>query len=64
MKNRDKYIVKCNEYDMMCRIIKAMTNGVPCAIKGVSGKTDLNDCKKYDGDCRRCVKEWLNQEAK
>ena len=62
MKNRDKYILKRNEYDMMCQIIKGVTNGVPCAIKVVSGQWSKRHCYEHDSDCYTCVREWLNEE--
>lgn len=64
MTNRDKYFIKRNECDTMFQIIEGCDQGSPCAVIMVSGKRDFNDCIKHDFNCKACVREWLNREAK
>jgi len=64
MKNRDKYILQRNEYDML--VSMANNTGV-CplqAVAGISIETKLLRCYKYvrDGCCEKCIQNWLNEE--
>ena len=63
MTNRDKYIIKRNECDMMFQIIEGCQQDHPCAVKMISGKIDFDDCIRHAFDCKACVREWLNREA-
>lgn len=66
MKNRDRYILKVNEYDMLVKmqenifysgcycIIDALTGGVyPCK----------NDKMCMPDTCKECIQKWLNEEG-
>ncbi len=63
MKNRDRYILKVNEYDLMMNILKNINHGTHCPIKAVSGEYNYNDCLKHSYQCWECVQAWLNKEA-
>lgn len=63
MTNADKYLDKRDKYDVMVQIVKGTTNGYPCAIKAVSGEFDINDCRKCNYDCYKCVRIWLDKEV-
>lgn len=73
MKNRDKYILKVNEADML---ISMQTNivtkcGGYCVIDELTGK--VRDCPEdMNGKvgkqsrlavCSKCIQAWLNEEA-
>lgn len=58
MKNRDEYIIKRNEYDLMMSI---KDNGNCCPIRAVSGTLGDRVCSE---NCSECVQTWLNAEAK
>lgn len=65
MKNRDRYILHRNEYDLMLDIEK--NTGI-CPIRAVAGISHdekfMRCCRyAYDG-CEGCVGEWLNEEGK
>lgn len=64
MKNRDKYIIKANEYDMMLAIEK---NTCICPIRAVAGilsHEKLERCYRHRKDgCEECVQEWLDEES-
>ena len=63
MKNRSRYIVQRNEYDLMMAIVK---NTNVCPIYAVSGKPAL--CvvmtirPRNIKICSKCVQKWLNEE--
>ena len=67
MANRERYITKRNEYDM----IKVIEKNLPpemCPIETISGKyPDLNYrlCwyGGWDEKCDDCIQKWLNEEA-
>lgn len=61
MKNRTKYIIKRNEYDLMMAIAK---NTNCCPIVAITGQYPDNGygCKHDDSKCLKCVQEWLNKE--
>lgn len=63
MKNRDRYILKVNEYDLMMNILNNIGHGTHCPIKAVSGIYDYNRCTNYSYQCWECVQAWLNEEA-
>ena len=63
MTNRDRYILKVNEYDLMMKISE---NAHICpihAIKGLSPEEKIQRCYKYMKDgCDKCIQSWLNEE--
>lgn len=59
-KNRDKYILKVNEYDLMMKILNSYRN---CPIRAVTGEMHYDRCPKYNTNCSECVQKWLNEEA-
>lgn len=63
MKNRDKYLVNRNEYDLMTAI-EENTGICPIrAISGISKESKVARCKKYaKAGCKKCVQSWLNEE--
>ena len=77
MKNRKKYILKRNEYDLMMAIER---NTGTCPIRAVAGictEEKIVRCAEalrrvnaakagYDPDaaCKYCVQSWLNEEAR
>lgn len=72
MTNRDKYIIKRNEHDMLMHIYDR-TRGNLCPLYIISDMTtaehvarchrypDANDCHRCG--CAECVQDWLNKEA-
>lgn len=77
MKNREKYIAKHNEYDLMTAI-ERNTGCCPIrAVAGISREEKIVRCAValrrsdahmagYDPDaaCKHCVQRWLNEEAR
>lgn len=62
MKNRDRYIIKQNEADMLYRIQAAMSTGLcSCIIEAIEGKDRECKGKKLE-DCWLCIRLWLNEE--
>ena len=69
MTNREKYITKRNEYDMMMTILE--NGGTYCPIKAISGKYSSDRiCRKNLANhetirksCGICVQRFLNEEA-
>lgn len=59
MKNRDRFILKVNEYDLMMKIL-ASTN--KCPIKAITNDMHYNRCPKYNTNCSECIQAWLNEE--
>lgn len=57
MTNRDKYLTKRNEYDLMMDILKNSA----CPVIAVSG--DYPKCGDHN-TCSECIRAWLNEEAK
>lgn len=67
MTNREKYITKRNEYDLMMTIYKNIAINV-CPIEVVLGehpdpKHGLCWYDGWDGKCDDCIQKWLNEEA-
>ena len=66
--NRDKYIMKVNECDMLCNIQLAMLHGFGMCIIDALANT-VYPCKlnRKDNDkfkvCQQCIAEWLNKEV-
>ena len=63
MKNRLRFIIQRNEYDMMMDIAK---NTNVCPILALTGnyRDSGYGCKHDDNKCPECVQEWLNEEEK
>ena len=68
MTNREKYITKRDEYDLMMAIAKNIQGlGTFCPIKAISGKRPPCKCKPDTQsslilrDCETCVQDWLNE---
>ena len=64
MTNREKYITKRDEYDLMMAIKANIEHGHHCPIKAVSGQYEYSMCLKYSYICSSCCQDWLNEEAK
>ena len=68
MTNREKYITKRNEYDMMMTILE--NGGTYCPIKAISGKYSSDRiCRKNLANhetirksCGICVQKFLNEQ--
>ena len=65
MKNRDRYLNKKNEYDVLIEIEKS-THQCPIAtIGGFEFRKRFARCLAYcKKGCKECVQNWLNEEAK
>lgn len=69
MTNRERYITKRNQYDLMLTIAENISGiGTFCPIKAISGKkrlciTKLDDNLRLVRDCEPCVQKWLNEES-
>ena len=72
MKNRDKYILKRNEYDLLITIqTNIIDNGGCCVIDEITGNMNAcpEDMKGKVGResklaiCSKCIQAWLNEEA-
>lgn len=61
MTNREKYITKRDEYDLM--MMTMVKRGCPLTI--VTGKfgDEIEQCKDCTEDCAECIQRWLNEEA-
>ena len=65
MKNRDRYLLKVNEYDLLCRLQVAFGSGLcQCVIEALTGKQyrcpDDKICML--DTCRECIQRWLNEQ--
>lgn len=64
MKNRERYILKRNEYDMLMDVQMALAHGERCIIDAITGKE--RSCANYVKQdlrvCDKCIREWLNEE--
>ena len=66
MKNRDKYIIKVNEFDLCCNLQAAFGSGLcQCVIEALTGKEyPCPDDKVCMLDtCKECIQRWLNAET-
>ena len=64
MKNRDRYILKVNEYDLAIRLQVALGGGSCfCVIEALTGKDyhcpDDKVCMLET--CKACIQKWLNE---
>lgn len=67
MTNREKFITKRNEYDLMMIIYENIAINA-CPIEVISGehpdpKHGLCWYGGWDGKCDECIQKWLNDEA-
>lgn len=68
--NRDRYLMKRNEYDILCDVQLALLNGENCILDALSGKYNyfyscpklLNDNETTYERCCRCIAAWLNNK--
>ena len=69
MTNREHYITKRNEYDLMLTIADNISGiGTFCAIRAVCGrKRPCEYTQSKNGilmrNCRSCIQKWLNEES-
>lgn len=72
MKNRTKYIIQRNEYDLLVTMQHNLfDNGYICAIDVITG--EINNCPaEMKGKvgresklevCKKCIQKWLNTEV-
>lgn len=58
MTNRDRYILKRNEYDMLNAMQSVLIKGkCVCVIEALSGSVYPCRCS-----CAECIQKWLNSE--
>ena len=67
MKNRDRYIVKVNEFDMLSALNYEIKGGMKCVIEALTGEYQYGENKdrciaSEDCNCDACIREWLNKE--
>ena len=63
MKNRDRFILHRNEYDLMLDIEKNTGICPIRAVEGIKREEKILRCVSYvHGGCEVCVQEWLNEE--
>lgn len=68
--NRDRYLMKRNEYDILCDVQLALLNGENCILDALSGKYNyfyscpklLNNNETTYERCCRCIAAWLNNK--
>jgi hypothetical protein len=70
MTNREKYITKRDEYDLMMTIAENIQElGTFCPITAVGGKRPPCKCKPDTQsslilrDCETCCQDWLNEKG-
>ena len=65
MTNRDRYILKRNECDILMEIQAALAHGEKCIVDAITGK--VRDCTNYNQRdlevCDKCIQAWLNEES-
>ena len=62
MKNRERYIHRVCEYDMLCKIQATMLDYNCCVIAALSGEGCPHEKMCMLDTCRECLQEWLNKE--
>lgn len=63
MKNRDKYILKVNEYDLLVKIQVTMLAYNCCVIEALTGKACPEEkCCMLDV-CKECIQKFLNEDS-
>ena len=67
MRNRDRYILKVNELDLMMRVKDNLAYCDECPIYAIAGQQRYGQrverCEKYHKQCQECCQEWLNEES-
>jgi hypothetical protein len=69
MTNRERYIIKRNEYDLMLTIADNISGiGTFCAIRAVCGRKRLCEYTQSKNgilmrDCPSCIQKFLNEES-
>ena len=71
MKNRDRYILKVNEYDMLMNMQTRLIKGCRCVLDVMTGTTVLCPIEAHGkvGErsrlavCSKCIAAWLNEES-
>ena len=69
MKNRDKYILKRNEYDMLMQFQRNIfDSGCSCVIDGLTGEfracpQEWDSAKTKLEVCSKCIQDFLNEES-
>ena len=67
MKNRDRYILKVNEADMLNALNVEMMSGMKCVIEAMTGEYQYSEdnerCIASFSDCDECIQKWLNAET-
>lgn len=61
MTNRERYITKRNEYDLLMTI-RAQRDVCPIKLIGAE-KPKCIPTENYTTDCATCIARWLNEEA-
>ena len=62
-KNRDRYIMKVNECDTLCKIQATMLSYNCCVIEALSGKSCPHDKACTFDTSSECIQAWLNAES-
>lgn len=62
MTNRERYILRVNEYDMLVKIQAVMAG---CVIEALTAKeyTCPDDKCCMLSTCMECIQKWLNEES-
>lgn len=65
MTNREKYILRRNEYDMLMDIQREISYGQKCVVVAITRKTwACTNYQKQDKKvCSQCIQRWLNEEV-
>ena len=63
MKNRDRYVLKVNECDLLCILQVAFGSGLcSCVIEALTGKEYPCNLNLSADCCCQCIQKWLNSE--
>ena len=63
MTNREKYITKRDEYDLMIQIWRRSLGQCPIEVVGAEKPKCVPDTDYIHSDCQTCIQNWLNEEA-
>lgn len=69
MTNRDRYILKVNEYDMLMQFQRNIfDSGCSCVIDGLTGEfracsQEWDSAKTKLEVCSKCIQDFLNEES-
>lgn len=64
MKNRERYILNVNEYDMLIKIQATMLTNDCCVIEALTDVGCPEDRCCMLSTCETCIQKWLNEEDK